>query len=131
MQKSITLLSSFQATVQDYNQSRDAAAAREKGKMENCYLEKGAGEKRGTLAPPPEMSTSGRGPGGVRGSWLPGAWPSPSAKCTTRGQGGGGGGEALAQGDRAPVLETGLSKCSLLRAPSRTRPCSRGPVLGS
>lgn len=47
MQKSITLLSSFQATVQDYNKSHDIAAAREKGKVENpCYLEKGAGYKQ-------------------------------------------------------------------------------------
>lgn len=47
MQKSITLLSSFQATVQDYNQSHDAAAAREKGKMENCaILRKGLGRSR-------------------------------------------------------------------------------------
>lgn len=43
MQKSITLLSSFQATVQDYK-SHDIAAAREKGKVENrAILRKGLG----------------------------------------------------------------------------------------
>lgn len=43
MQKSITLLSSFQATVQDYK-SHDSPAAREKEKMENCaILRKGLG----------------------------------------------------------------------------------------
>ena len=43
MQKSITLLSSFQATVQDYK-SHDIPAAREKEKMENCaILRKGLG----------------------------------------------------------------------------------------
>lgn len=48
MQKSITLPSSFQATVQDYNQSHDIAAAREKGKMENCaILRKGIGKDFG------------------------------------------------------------------------------------
>lgn len=41
VQKPITLLSSFQATMQDYNKSHDNAAAREKRKMANCYLEKG------------------------------------------------------------------------------------------
>lgn len=44
MQKPITLLSSFQATVQDYNESHDIAAAREKGKVENrAILRKGLG----------------------------------------------------------------------------------------
>lgn len=43
VQKSIPLLSSFQATVQDYNKSHDNAAAREKRKMASCYLENGAG----------------------------------------------------------------------------------------
>lgn len=48
MQKSITLLSSFQATVQDYNKSHDIAAAREKGKMENgAILSKGLGTSKG------------------------------------------------------------------------------------
>lgn len=46
MQKSITLLCRFQATAQDYNKSRDLAAARKKGRMENCYLEKGAGYEK-------------------------------------------------------------------------------------
>ena len=48
MQKSITLLSSFQATAQDYNKSHDLAAARKKGKMENCaILRKGPGISTG------------------------------------------------------------------------------------
>lgn len=48
MQKSITLLSSFQATMQDYNKSHDITAAREKGKMENCaILRKGLGVSKG------------------------------------------------------------------------------------
>lgn len=48
MQKSITLLSSFQATVQDYSKSHDITAAREKGKMENCaILRKGLGISKG------------------------------------------------------------------------------------
>lgn len=46
VQKSIPLLSSFQATVRDYNKSHDNAAAREKREMASCYLEKGAGKDR-------------------------------------------------------------------------------------
>lgn len=48
MQKAITLLSCFQATVQDYNTLHDTPAAGEKGKMENCaILRKGLGISRG------------------------------------------------------------------------------------
>lgn len=48
MQKSITLLYSFQATMQDYNKSHDITAASEKGKMENCaILRKGLGIGKG------------------------------------------------------------------------------------
>lgn len=52
VQKSIPLLSSFQATMQDYNKSHDNAAAREKRKMASCYLEKGAGNDRRPLDAP-------------------------------------------------------------------------------
>lgn len=69
MQKYITLLSSFQATVQDYNKSHDITAAREKGKNGKlCYLEKGAGYKQRALDSLPEiLSTSSQRPGALRG----------------------------------------------------------------
>lgn len=52
VQKSITLLPSFQATTQDDNKSHDNAPARAKRKMASCYLEERAGDKRRPLDAP-------------------------------------------------------------------------------
>lgn len=78
MQKSITLLSCFQATVQDYNKSHDTPAAREKGKMENCaILRKGLGISGGLwVLLQKYYQQVVKNPEAPEGSWLPSAWPS-------------------------------------------------------
>lgn len=126
MQKFITLLSSFQATMQDYNKSHDAAAARGKGKMGNdAVLRKALGTSKGLWILLQEYYQQVvKGLEAPEGSWLFSIWASLllDGQCPTSYgvEGWGEGerlGESLAQGDQVPVQKSSLLEGLLMRSP--------------